>query len=61
MKKHEQRGKRPPNTKLNEDIVRALRADKAAGLTQRQRSAKYGIPIGTINSIDSGLNWGWVR
>lgn len=60
MKKHD-RTKRPPNTKLSEDIVRAIKADKAAGLKQRERSIKYGVPMGTISSIDTGLSWWWVN
>jgi hypothetical protein len=60
MKKHD-KTRRPANAKLNEAIVRELRADKAAGLTVKARSEKYRIPMGTISSVDSGLSWWWVK
>lgn len=46
--------------KLAEDAVRAIKADLAAGMTQRAVARKHGVPPGTISSIASGLSWSWV-
>ena len=45
-------------TKLDEDKVRAIRADQRR-LTQLAR--EYGVTINTIRNIKERLSWKWVK
>jgi len=45
-------------TKLDEDKVRAIRADRRTGAVI---AAKYGVSITTINEIKQRRAWKWVE
>ncbi len=46
-----------PAAKLNDDAVRALRADRGAGLSFSRLARKYGISIATAFNAANGTNW----
>lgn len=47
--------------KLNEDKVRAIRADREAGKTYGEIAEKYGISSGYVMSIYHRTAWGHVK
>lgn len=51
------RGTQHPTAKLNDDSVRALRADRAAGLSFSRLASRYGISIATAFHAANGTNW----
>lgn len=51
------RGTGHPGAKLNDDAVRALRADRCAGLSFPRLARKYGISIATAFYAAKGTNW----
>jgi hypothetical protein len=53
-------GQEHPLAKLNPDIVRAIRADRRAGMTWQSLAEKHGVGVGTCRSVVSGRNWGHV-
>lgn len=55
-----QRGTQHPNAKINDDIVRAIRADRAAGMTLKPLGVKYGLHYSTISDICNGHIWAHV-
>lgn len=50
-------GEAHPAAKLNDDAVRALRADRGAGLSFSRLARKYGISIATAYHAANGTNW----
>ena len=46
-----------PAAKLNDNTVRALRADRGAGLSYSRLARKYGISIATAFHAAKGTNW----
>lgn len=46
-----------PAAKLTDDAVRALRADRGAGLSFSRLARKYGISIATAFNAANGTNW----
>jgi DNA-binding NarL/FixJ family response regulator len=53
--------RRPANTKLSEETVRAIKQDLAKGLSHRAIGQARGISPKTVSSIACGLTWGWVQ
>ena len=54
-------GSRHPLAKLNESDVVAIKAMLATGkFTQRQIAKQFGVSVGKIGHIKSGLSWGHV-
>jgi hypothetical protein len=51
------RGTRNRNAKGNPDIVRAIRAERAAGVLLRDVAAKYGLSIGAVSAIATRRTW----
>jgi len=55
------RGQRSKAVKLNEEAVRSIRREYAAGSASKEElAARYKVTIGAINSVLSGRNWGYV-
>jgi hypothetical protein len=48
------RGERSPTAVLTEDQVKSIRADRAAGLKQRELAEKYKIKMSTVRSALAG-------
>lgn len=55
------RGEQHPQSKLTDDGVRALRADRAGGLSFSKLAKKYGISIGTAYQAAMGRHWRHVQ
>lgn len=47
--------------KLTPELVISLRADMAAGETQRAMATKYGVSRRTIRAVLDGDQWSWVK
>ena len=54
------RGSQLPQAKLDEDKVRAIRANRE-GWTVRQQAEHFGVSESAIQKVRSYHNWGWVR
>lgn len=54
------RGERNHAAKLTADTVRRIRADLAAGMTQRQAAKKYGMHRGNVSHIARRKSWSHV-
>ena len=53
-----QAGENNPSAKLSEVIVKNIRAENAAGVSQRALARKYGVHRNTIHEIIHGRLWG---
>lgn len=51
------RGERQGQAKLTDGDVRTIRRERAAGVTQKELQARFGVSQGTISHIDSGKSW----
>lgn len=54
------RGEDLPGAKVNDDIVREIRANRQ-GLTDKRQAEKYGISESLVFKIRSRERWGHVR
>lgn len=50
-------GEKNPNSMLNDDLVREIRADRASGKTLNQVANKYGIGISHVSQICLKQRW----
>jgi len=50
-------GKANPMARLTEEAVAAMRAEHAAGATQRDLAKRYGVAVMTVNRAVRGLSW----
>jgi hypothetical protein len=48
-------------TVLTEDLVRDIRARRAAGETNKAIAAEFGIGLSVVSMAACGRNWGWVQ
>ena len=55
------KGRQHRNTKLNDDLVRAIRADHRAGRGQAQIAARYGVTQSNISHVVRRLTWAHVE
>ena len=55
------RGARHGMARLTEDDVRAIRKLRASGMTQAEAGARFGVARSTVQNIDRGANWGWLK
>lgn len=55
------RGMNKANCKLNDDSVRALRADRLGGMSYPKLAKKYGVSVRVAYTVVKGLAWGHVR
>lgn len=55
------RGERHGMARLTPDNVREIRRLRAAGISQKAAGARFGVARTTIQSIDRGDNWGWLK
>lgn len=54
------RGEQLPSSKLNESLVRQIRAN-VKGMTDKQQAEKYGVSAVTIYKIRHRERWGHVK
>lgn len=47
--------------KLTKDQVLQMRAEHAAGTSQRELERRYGVHYQTVHRIVHGKRWGWLR
>jgi len=55
------RGSRNGGAKLSESDVHEIRRMRAKNESRAAVAARFGVSIGSIASIDSGRNWGWLE
>lgn len=55
------RGTRNPLAVLNEDMVRQIRREVAAGRTQRAIAISMGVSAATISAVVNRRAWGWLE
>lgn len=49
-----------PAGRLTEQGVRAIKADRASGMTYQEIAARYGVSLGTVYNIAKGRTWAWL-
>lgn len=61
LKKGNRRGEAHSMAKLTETKVREIRSRVAAGESQGQVAADYGVDRHQVSKVYRGVNWGWVQ
>lgn len=56
----EQSGEKNVNARLTADVVRAIRADRAAGMKLVPLASKYGVGYSTVRDVVHGRTWSHV-
>lgn len=56
----EQSGEKNVNARLTADVVRAIRADRAAGMKLVPLAEKYGVGYSTVRDVVHGRTWSHV-
>lgn len=54
------RGTERKGSKLNEDLVRGIRARRGSGATIRELAREFGVAHSAISNVWTGKTWGWL-